>query len=59
MANLFSRHWPRIGGLSLGFSSFAQEEELDAILSALPDDPDIRRLVRARLCSITACQRAW
>ncbi len=58
MANLFSRHWPRIGGLSLGFSSFAQGK------SSTPSSPRCRTtrisvVSSARLCSITACQRAW
>lgn len=49
MARLFSREWPRIAELTLGFGSFSQGGELDAILAALPDDPDLRRLVRATL----------
>lgn len=49
MAQLFSRQWRRIGELSLSFSSFAHGDELETILSALPEDPDLRRLVRATL----------
>lgn len=49
IGRLFAKEWPRVAELSVGFGHFFRGGDLDAILGALPEDRDLRRLVKATL----------